>query len=61
LLVFGAFSKTPGGGGGNILFNRICSGEWHMNIVDFMDAHFWALWLLVVWVAACIANWGPKK
>jgi len=32
-----------------------------MNIVDFMDAHFWALWLLVVWVAACIANWGPKK
>jgi hypothetical protein len=32
-----------------------------MTVVEFMDAHFWALWWLCVWVAACIANWGIKK
>ena len=26
-MVFGSFSKTPDGSGGNILFNWICSGE----------------------------------
>ena len=32
-----------------------------MNIVEFMDAHFWPLWWLCVWVAACISHWGIRK
>jgi hypothetical protein len=33
-VVYGAFSQTSDGGGSNILFNRICGWEWHMNIIE---------------------------
>ena len=31
-----------------------------MTTIEFLESHFWALWWLVGWLGACIANWGKK-
>jgi hypothetical protein len=32
-----------------------------MNLVEFIESHFWALWFLIVIVATCLGNIGSKK